>query len=126
MKNLIRVLSVFLALTATASIAAAAESKAVQSLAGVLTGLQHTPSAEAKATLGQIAEDKASTADEKTIAKALGNVNHKVAAGDKAALEAIVADAKATAGAKTLAGVILSLNHFPSADDKTKLAALSK
>jgi hypothetical protein len=126
MKNLIRVLSVFLALGLTANIAAAAESKNVQALAGALTALQHTPSAEVKAMLGQIAEDKAATADEKTIAKALSNVNHKVAAGDKAALEAIVADAKATAGAKTLAGVILSLNHFPSADDKTKLAALSK
>jgi hypothetical protein len=126
MRKLISVLSAFLILGMTANIAGAAETKAVQAMAGVLTSIQHVPSATDKQILGQIVEDKTTTADERTVAKALLNVQHKVAAGDKAGLEAIVADAKASGGVKTLAGIILSMNHFPSADDKTKLAALSK
>lgn len=124
MKTLLRSLSALVFLGLIANVASAAESKAVQSMAGILSGLQHMPSAEAKQTLTQISEDKASTADEKTVAKAIANVQHSAAAGDKPALEAIVANAKASAGTKTLAGILLSLKHFPSADDKEKLKAL--
>ena len=126
MKNWVRVLSALMVFGLTAGVANAAESKAIQTIAGALTGIQHMPSAETKTAMAQIAEDKSATADEKTLAKAVANVQHKAAAGDKAALEAIAADAKATNGAKTIASVLLSLNHFPSADDKAKLAALSK
>jgi hypothetical protein len=124
MRISIRVLSTLLLLGMTASITNAADSKAVQTMAGILTNLQHVPSAEDKKALAQIADDKSATADERTIAKALMNVQHKAAAADKPSLEAIVSDAKASSAVKTLAGVILSLNHFPSAADKEKLAAL--
>jgi hypothetical protein len=124
MRNSTRALSTLLLIGMTASIANGAESKAVETMAGILTNLQHVPSAEDKQTLAKLAEDKSATADERTIAKALINVQHKVAAADKPSLEAIVSDAKASSEVKTLAGVILSLNHFPSAADKEKLAAL--
>jgi hypothetical protein len=123
MKNLLRVLSL-VALGFAANAATAAESKAVQTMAGILTTMQHFPNAADKEALAKIVDDKATTADEKTVAKALTNVQHKVAAGDKAALDAIVADAKASSGVKTLAGVIVGLNHMASAADKEKLAAL--
>jgi len=126
MRNSIRTLSALVVLCIVGGIANAAESKAVQTMAGILTSLQHVPSAEAKQTLMQIAESSDATAEEKTVAKALANVQHKVAAGDKAGLEAIVNDANASSGAKTLASIILSMNHFPSAADKEKLAMLSK
>jgi len=125
MRKLISVLSALLILSATVGIANAAETKAVKALAGVVTGLQHMPSASDKQILGQIIDDKTTSNDERTIAKALLNVQHKVNATDKPGLEAIVGDAKASSGTKTLASIILSLNHFPSADDKEKLKALS-
>jgi hypothetical protein len=125
MRKSISVLSALLILGVT-SLASAAETKAVQAMAGILTTLQHFPSTSDKQILGQIVEDKTTTDDERTVAKALLNVQHKVAAGDKASLDALVANAKASSGVKTLAGVILSLNHMPSADDKAKLGALAK
>jgi hypothetical protein len=126
MRNTIRTLSALLVLGAMASVAVAAETKAVQTMAGIVAGMNHFPSAADKATLTQIVDDKTTTADERTVAKALLNVQHKAAAADKAGLEAIVADAKATAGVKTIAGALLSLNHMASADDKAKLQALSQ
>jgi hypothetical protein len=126
MQKTIRSLTALLILGLAASIANAAESKAVQTMAGILANLQHFPSAADKETLKGIAEDKAATANERTLATALSNVQHMAAAGDKPALEAIVADAKATNGAKTLASIILNVKHFPSADDKEKLKALGQ
>lgn len=126
MRKTIGTLSALLILGVFASVANAAESKAVKAMAGILTSLQHTPNTSDKQILGQIVEDKTTTDHERTVAKALANVQHKVAAGDKAGLEAIASDSSASDGVKTLAGIILSLNHFPSADDKTKLAALGK
>ncbi len=126
MRTSISVLSALLILGITASIANAAETKAVQAMAGILTNLQHFPSVTDKQILGQIVEDKTTTADERTVAKALINVQHMPAAADKPSLEAIVSDAKASSAVKTLASVILGLNHFPSAGDKEKLKALSQ
>jgi hypothetical protein len=126
MRKLLSVLSALLILGVTSSIATAAETKAVKAMAGILTSIQHFPSTSDKQVLGQIVEDKSTTADERTVAKSLLNVQHKVAAADKAGLESIVADAKASSGVKTLASVILSLNHMATADDKTKLTALSQ
>ncbi len=125
MRNSIRFLSALLILGMTASIASAAETKAVQAMAGILTSLQHFPSVSDKQVLGQIVEDKTTTANERTIAKALMNVQHMPAAADKPTLEAIVSDAKASSAVKTLASIILNLKHFPSAEDKEKLKALS-
>jgi hypothetical protein len=125
MRNLICTLSALLIL-GTASIANAAESKAVQTMSGILMNLKHMPSAEDKQALTKIAEDKATTADERTVAQALMNVQHTVGAADKPKLEAIVGDAKASGGVKALAGVLLSMKHFASDADKEKLTALSK
>src|SRR5687768_6161067 len=85
----------------------AGESKAVQTMAGILEKLNHFPNEADKASLQQIADDKGSSADEKTLAHALMHVQHKVSDGDKPKLEAIVNSKKASAGAKTIANVIL-------------------
>ena len=126
MRNSLCVLSVFLMLGMTVSIANAAESQAVQTMAGILMNLKHMPGADDKQALASIADDKSATADDRTVARALMNVQHTVAAGDKPALEAIVNDPKASNADKTLANVLLDLKHFPSADDKEKLKALTE
>jgi len=120
------ILGTMLLLGLAANVANAAESKAVQAMAGILTNIQHVPSDADKQALAQITQDKATTADERTVAQALMNVQHTAAAADKSGLEAIVSDAKASGSVKTLATVILGLHHFPSASDKEKLRALTQ
>lgn len=125
MKYRIAALSVVLFLGAVASVANAAESKAVQTMAAILLHLQHFPSDADKQSLKQIAEDKSATQDERTVAQALMDVQHTVAAADKPKLEAIVGDARAASSVKTLASILLSLKHMPSESDKEKLKALT-
>ena len=126
MRNPKSILATMLFLGLAANLASAAESKAVQAMAGILTNIQHVPSDADKQALAQISKDKATTADERTVAQALMNVQHTAAAADKSGLEAIVSDAKASSSVKTLATVILGLHHFPSASDKEKLRALTQ
>jgi hypothetical protein len=120
------ILGTMLLLGLAANLANAAESKAVQAMAGILTNIQHVPSDADRQALAQITQDKTTTADERTVAQALMNVQHTAAAADKSGLEAIVSDAKASGSVKTLATVILGLHHFPSASDKEKLRALTQ
>jgi hypothetical protein len=126
MRNSISILGTMLLLGLTANMANAAESKAVQGMAGIVTNFQHAPNDADKQALAKIIDDKATTADERTVAKALMNVQHTAAAADKPSLEAIVSDAKASGSVKTLASIILGLHHFPSDSDKEKLRALTQ
>jgi tryptophanyl-tRNA synthetase len=126
MQNSTGILGTMLFLGLAANLANAAESKAVQAMAGILMSIQHVPSGADKQALAQITRDEATTADERTVAQALMNVQHTAAAADKPRLEAIVNGAKASGSLKTLATVILGLHHFPSASDKDKLHALTQ
>jgi hypothetical protein len=126
MRNSMGVLVAALLLGLTASIANAVESKAVQTMAGILMNLHHFPSDSDKQALTQITQDKSATADERTVAQALMDVQHTVAPTDKPNLEAIVNNDKSASSVKTLAGVILNLHHMPSDSDKAKLQALTQ
>jgi hypothetical protein len=121
----IAIVSVALFLGVAATVTNAAESKAVQAMAGILLHLQHFPSDADKQSLKQITEDKSATEDERTLAQALTDVKHTAAAADTAKLEAMVKDDKAPSSVKTLASIILSLKHMPSESDKEKLKALT-
>src|SRR5688572_7437380 len=125
MRYRIGVLSVLLLIVSATSVAHGGKHTAVQTMAGILTALNHFPTDADKQSLKQIAADKSATGDERTVAQALMNVQHKVADADKPKLEAIVNDKKASGSIKTLAGVILNLNHTPSEADKKKLQALT-
>lgn len=124
MKYRTAILAVVLLFGVVATVASAAESKAVQTMAAILLHLQHFPSDADKQSLKQITEDKSATADERTVAQALIDVQHTVAAADKPKLEAIVNDGKAANSVKTLASILLTLKHMPSDSDKEKLKAL--
>ena len=125
MKYRTALLSIVLFLSVVASLTNAAESEAVQTMAGILLHLQHFPTDADKQSLKQITEDKSATKDERTVAQALMDVQHTAAAADKPKLEAIVNDAKAAGSVKTLASIILNLKHMPSDSDKEKLKALA-
>jgi hypothetical protein len=125
MRSPLRTLPALLLMTCIAVTSlAAAESKAVQTMAGILANLNHFASDSEKATLKGIVEDKATPAPEKTIAQALINVQHTVSAADKPKLQALVSDKDTPASIKTLAEVILALNHTPSDAEKAKLKKL--
>ena len=121
----IAVALVVLLLGSVASMVNAAESKAVQTMAGILLHLQHYPTDADKQSLKQIIEDKSATKDERIVAQALMDVQHTVAAADKPKLEAMVKSDKASSSVKTLAEIILKLTHMPSESDKEKLKALA-
>ena len=103
----------------------AAETKAVQTMAGILIKLNHFPDDAEKQALKKIVEDKASSAHERVVAQALTNVQHKVSADDKPKLDAVVKDESAPAAIKTLATVIVNLNHKPTEADQEKLKKLA-
>ena len=96
---------------------------AASTMASVLIGLNHFPSADDKAALAIIAEDPSSSADEKALAQIISRIAHQASSGDKAALEAMVSG-DANADLKTIAKAILATNHKPAADDIAALKAL--
>ena len=102
-----------------------AETKAVETMAGILMKLNHFPSDADKQALKTIVDDKQTTVHERAVAQALLNVQHKVAADDKAKLDALMKDKTVPESVRTLAGVISNLNHTPSDTDKEKLKKLS-
>lgn len=120
-----RLLPLVLLLGFAVSAFALPETKAVQTIAGVLLKLNHFPNDADKASLKTVVEDKATTAQEKVVAQALMNVQHKVTADDRAKLDELLKDKAAPEGVKTLATVILNLNHAPSDADKEKLKKLA-
>jgi hypothetical protein len=126
MRNSIGSLAVVCFLGLSAGMANAAESKAVQTMAGILINLHHFPSDADKQALTQITQDKSATGDERTVAQALMDVQHTAAAADKPGLEAIVSNDKAAGSVKTLADAILNLHHMVSDSDKAKLQALTQ
>ena len=96
---------------------------ATSTMASVLIGLNHFPSADDKVALAEIAENPSSSADEKALAQIISRIAHKASPGDKATLEAMVSG-DSDAAVKTIASAILSTNHQPSAADKGALEAL--
>lgn len=115
-----------LALTLLAPLALAADDgdAAVKTMAGILAGLNHFPSADQKAELQAIASDTNSSDATKTIAQAIHDMQHSVSAADKEKLQAIASDANASEGEKTLAEVLAGISHQPSAEAKAKLEKL--
>jgi hypothetical protein len=124
MRNRLLILSVFLFLAVIVTPMAAEETKAVQTMSGILVKLNHFPSDAEKATLQQIVDDKTTTAQERVVAQALINLKHKVTADDKTKLDALIADKSAPESLKTLATIMVTLNHAPSDADKEKLKKL--
>ena len=102
----------------------AQQSKPVQAMANVLLTLNHFPNDAQKKSLQALADDKATTAQERVLLQALINVQHTLSAADKPKVEALLKDPAATDGVKTLATVLSKLNHTASDADKAALKKL--
>ena len=98
--------------------------EAIATMANIVIGLKHFPSASDKAALGAIA-DSESEDTVKAIASAIANIAHKVTDADKATLNAIIADGDTPAELRELAAVLISFSHMPSADAVSTLNSLA-
>lgn len=106
-------------------IAAAEESKAVKTIAGILMTVNHFPSDDQKKTLTALAAESTTTADEKVLIQALVGMQHSINAADKPKVEEVLKDPKASEGVKTIAGILDKFLHTASAADKETLKKLS-
>jgi len=98
---------------------------ATHSMAGILLGLKHYPSATDKEVLTKISQNEHSTPNEKTLAMAISHIAHKADSKDKAALKKISLSDDASEAEKTLAFAILGMNHKPSSDAVAALKGLT-
>ena len=114
------------ALLLASGVPALADEHIAPTLADMLVGMQHFPSAEQKATLGEIAADEQVDEDLRIIAGAISNIEHQVPEDEQPALQAIIDDDSAGEAAKTLARAALGFNHQLSAEDKEALLALGE
>jgi hypothetical protein len=104
---------------------AAQESKAVQTMAGILLTENHFPSDAQKKTLTALAAEPTTTAHEKVLIQAILSMQHSVTAADKPKVQAVMKDASAPAGVKSIATVLDHFLHMPGDADKAILQKLS-
>ena len=98
--------------------------KPVQAMANVLMTMDHFPTDAQKQSLKQLADDKATTAQERVLLQALLNVQHTVSTADKPKVEALLKDPAATDAVKTIAAILGKLNHQATDADKAALKKL--
>lgn len=111
-------------LSSLAQVAWADDATATKTIAGVLAGLNHFPTAEDKAALAAIASDESNGMAVRAVAGAVAEIQHAATAEGKAAMQQIVASDGADAQTKTLAEIVLGINHVPSAEAKATLQAM--
>jgi len=97
---------------------------AIQEMVGIMLHLNHHPNSDEKDSLQKIADDNATSVNERTIAEALKNMNHKVSDEDKAKLEKIADDSSASMEDRKVAGILATIHHHPSASDREELEKL--
>jgi hypothetical protein len=125
MSRYVRPVSVLLLLVALVVAPLSAQAtKPVQAMANVLLTMNHFPTDAQKDSLKKLADDKATTAQERVLLQALLNVQHTVSAADKPKVEALLKDPAATDSVKTIATILGKLNHQATDADKAALKKL--
>ena len=97
---------------------------AIQEMVGIILHLHHYPSDSEKETLQKIANDSASSEDERAIATALMNMEHTVTDADKAKLLSIANNSQAPAADRKVASILANMHHKASESDKKELEKL--
>ena len=99
---------------------------AMHQMATIMHRLKHYPSPQGKKALQAIIDNKMTTANERTLARAMMNLKHHVNPGDVDGLKALMASQNATDDEKALAKIILNLDHRPTREDKKRLDTMMK
>ncbi len=125
-KTLVRAVSLtaLVSLGSLSQVALADDAAATKTIAGVLAGLNHFPSADEKAALAAIASDEGNGMAVRALAGAVAGIQHAATAEGKAAMQQIVSSDMADAQAKALAEIVIGINHVPSAEAKATLQAM--
>jgi len=104
---------------------AAANSKAVKTMAGILETVNHFPTEDQKKTLTALAAEPTTTAQEKVLIQAIVGMQHSVAAAEKPKVEAVAKDATASEGARSIATILGHFLHTANDADKATLKKLA-
>ena len=103
--------------------ALADDGEAAGTIASILAGFNHYPSAEDKAALTGIMDSTEVSDAMKAVAKAVHDMAHFASDEDKAALgDIMAAEDSGTAG--ELAAIVVGINHTPSTEAKAALQAM--
>jgi hypothetical protein len=105
--------------------AGAEESRAIDSIARVLSSFEHTCNPRQCETLRAIVEEETASGDEQLLARALMRVLHVPDAADKPRLLALENDSSVPLDVRTVAGVIRRLVHVPTAADRALVASVA-
>ena len=97
---------------------ALADDDAIATMAGVMLGFNHFPSADQKVSLQEIVDSDQSSGTEKTLATAILLMQHQATDADKKSLEQIVNDASGSAETRDLASVIHDVQHQANSEQK--------
>ncbi len=98
---------------------------ATNTMASVLVGMNHFPSAADKEKLAVIVADENSTADDKQLAEIMSRIAHKANDDDRMALEVLLAREDVQQASRTIAQAILGMNHKPKSEDIAALKLIA-
>jgi len=104
------------------SSSALSEQSATRQMAQIVSGLNHRPSADDKATLQAIANSGSDA--EKAIANAILNMEHSISSGSKEKLRMVSKDRNVPESTRELATIVQNLKHKASSADKEKLHSM--
>jgi len=120
----INVLLVFvLSLGCATSLLAASNSKddAMNKMVEIMLRLKHFPSPAGKETLQAIINNKATTANQRSLATAMVNLQHKAVGADVEHMKALMVNKTATEDERDLAKILYELDHRPTKENKQRL-----
>lgn len=109
------------ALTAQPAALAAETSLAMEQMAQIVLNLEQKPDADAQHTLEVIAEDSASTYNERVLASSIKNLDKKIRPDDKPTVLKVWTNPAASESERELARILLRFNEQPTEDAKATL-----
>ena len=125
-KHVMMKLMLCISLVVLPALAQSDSDDAIKTMAGMLKGMHHYPSAKQKETLQGIIDNSNSTVADKTLASSIIRLQHTATAEDKEKLTQLMKDDSASANARSLADIIIHINHEPRPADQPTLDKLSQ
>lgn len=101
---------------------AADTTMAIEQIAEIMIEFENTPSDDDKITLDDIAQDIASTDNERVLATAIKNMDAKIRPADKGSIMKIFTSPSASEIERTLAKTLLRFDGKPSPQTQAKLS----
>lgn len=95
---------------------------AMEQMARIVLNLEEKPSEDARLTLDDIAEDSASTYNERILASSIKNLDKKIRPDDKATVLKVWTSPAASETEREMAKILLRFNEKPTAEARGALS----